>query len=363
MVYFISLISKIMGPFFRKAPSAFILIIVFLFQAGAFAGEPSYGEYPAPDAMVDEIYALARDYPDNAEIIEYGTSVEGRALLAVRIAANLDEEKPEAMIVAAIHGNEWIGNRVATAAAWRLLRGLESDPWISGMLDNMDFIIIPCINPDGYYRTQEILTDNTILWRNARKNANRVDLNRNFPLPGERTMDIDMAGVEDDPDHERYTGPSPYSEPETIALRDFIAARRIFASVDLHSNWGTIFPPKCNSGTCEKQFKKMCDASIERQPHNKYPCVMSRHADSFSGEMEDALFYDFGIMAVCWEVFPTNANQEQLQRLSHIFWVMNPEDIDYWVENDRDAILAALEAAFGITKGSPVPEKHRNVKY
>lgn len=347
----------------RMKHRVLFFLCVLLSFTGLSLAEETYGDYPAPDAMVDEIYALERDFPEHARIIEYGRSVLDRPLLAVRIAADLNVDKPEAMVAAAIHGNEWIGNRMAMAAALRLLRDRESDPWISGMLDKMDFIIIPCINPDGYYRTQDIYKDITIPWRNGRKNANRVDLNRNFPLPGERTADIAMAGVEDDPDHERYTGPHPYSEPETIALRDFLSSQHIFASVDLHSNWGTIFPPKCNSGTCEKQFKKMCDAAIERQMHNKYPCVMSRHADSFSGEMEDTLFYDFGIMPLCWEVFPTGIAEEQHERLAHTFWGQNPEDINYWVENDRDAILAALEAAFEITKGSPVPEKFRKVKY
>ena len=340
-----------------------MLAFVSLCAAPARAGQ-SFGDYPAPDDMVAEIYALQEDYPDNARVEEYGRSVQDRPLLAVRISADLSSPKPEALIAGSIHGNEWIANRVAMAAAHRLLSDRESDPWIASLLDRMDFVIIPCVNPDGYYKTHDMLTDPGILWRNGRKNANRVDLNRNFPLPGERSMDIGMAGVDDDPDHERYTGPHPYSEPETQAVRDFVAAHAFFASVDLHSNWGTIFPPKCNSGGCEKQFKKMCDAAIEKQAHVKYPCVMARHADSFTGEMEDALFYDYGVMPLCWEVFTMSASEKQMERMdpAHTFWSMNPEDIGYWVENDRDAILAAVEAAFDITKGKPLPEKFRKVE-
>ena len=312
--------------------------------------------------MVAETRALAADYPAIAQIIEFGTSVQGRPLLAVRIAGDLSVQKPPALITAAIHGNEWIANRVAMAAALRLLNGAGQDPWIDSLLARMDFYVIPCMNPDGYYKTWDMLTDAAIPWRNGRKNANRVDVNRNFPLPGKRTLDVAMAGVDDDPDHERYTGPEPYSEPESRAIRDLAAARAFFAAVDLHSNWGTIFPPKCNSKGCEKQFQKMCDAGIARQQHVKYPCVMAYNVDSFSGEMEDALFYDFGVMAVCWETFTTRAADELMQRKRNIFWSQNPEDIAYWTDNDADAVLAALEAAFEITGGNPVPAAHRKVR-
>jgi len=337
---------------------------LILLAAGlrAFAEEQSYGAYPAPDAMVAEIHALAVDFPNHAEVMEYGASAQGRPLLAVRIAADLSAHKPPALIAAAIHGNEWIANRVAMAAARRLLNGYGADPWVTGLLDRMDIFVIPCMNPDGYYKTFEMLRDPSIPWRNGRKNANRVDINRNFPLPGKRSMDIAMAGVEDDPDHERYTGPHPYSEPESAALRDFAAARPLFAAMDLHSNWGTIFPPKCNSAGCEKQFRKMCDAAIARQKFVKYPCVMARNVDSFSGEMEDTLFYDFGVMAVCWETFTTKAADEQKQRLPHPFWSQNPEDIAWWTDNDADAVLAAIESAYEITGGRPVPEKLRQVR-
>ncbi len=41
---------------------------------------------------------------------------------------------------------------------------------------------------------------------------------------------------------------------------------------------------------------------------------------------------------------------------------MNPADIGYWIENDRDAALTAIEEAFRVTGGKPVPESARKVK-
>jgi len=333
--------------------------VMFLLAPASRAGEENYGDYPAPDEMFREIYSLREKYPDWVEVGEFGRSVQDRPLLDLRISRPGAEAPAPALVAANIHGNEWIGNRVAMAAARMLLEGRESDPWISSMLDNIEFYFLPCINPDGYQKTWDSRNDDHVPWAKMRKNANGVDINRNFPLPAPRTVDDPLAGS-DDPDHPRYTGPEPYSEPESRAVRDFVASKSFFASIDLHSNWGTFFPPKCNGRACEKQFKKMMDTAAAKQ-EIKYVTVQQWQVDSFSGEMEDAMFYDYGIMAVCWEIFPEAQASEQGKRLKHPFWSMNPEDIDFWTANDSGAVLAALEKAYEITGGKPVPEKYRKV--
>lgn len=231
------------------------------------------------------------------------------------------------------------------------------------MLDKMELYILPCLNPDGYYKTWELRNEENPPWPEMRKNANGVDPNRNFPLPGDRTLDIDMAGS-DDPGHIRYMGPHPYSEPESKAIADFVAEHEFFASIDFHSAWGTFFPPKCNSSACERKFKDMMEAARERQKHFKYTFTSAWQVDTFTGEMEDMLFYEHGIMAVCWEIFTEFEAREQQKdpALKHPFWSMNPRDVGLWVENDTDAALAALEKAFEITGGKPVPVKYRQIR-
>lgn len=348
---------------FQACVLTFIFSFAVAFQYGSRSSAQVSHDYPSPDEMIAELYELASSSPDYAEIGEIGKSVQGRPIYYLQISRRGDKKKPEALVAANIHGNEWIGNRVAMSMAKRLLRDKDSDPWISGLLDDIDFWFLPCINPDGYVRTWEELDNDEAEWAHMRKNANGVDLNRNFPLPAERTVDMDLAGS-DDPEHIRYMGPYPYSEPETQAVRDFVSLRTFFAAIDFHSNWAVFFPPKCNSNACEAKFKDMMEAARDRQPNLKYPTVSAWRIDSFSGEMEDTLFYKYGVMAVCWEVFPETAAKEQQQRLGlrHPFWSMNPYDIDYWIENDSDAALAAIERANKITGGAPVPENARKVK-
>ncbi|HOO56142.1 MAG TPA: M14 family metallopeptidase [bacterium] len=339
------------------------MIVISAVLTGSAFAVSSYGKYPAPQDAFMEVLRLQEEYPGYVTVGELGKSANKRTIRYARIAKPGAEGLPQALIVADIHGNEWIGNRVAMSMMWRLLRDRGSDEWVASLLDRMEFWIIPVMNPDGYMKTWEERGNKSAQWAHMRKNANGVDLNRNFPLPAERTVDMDMAGSTD-PDHIRYMGPHPYSEPETQLVRDFVESHSFFAAIDFHSNWGTLFPPKCNGPSCEKQFKKMLEPARARQVHVKYPIVMQWQVDSFSGEMEDALFYDYGIMAVCWEVYPETMAKEQHAKpgFEHPFWSMNPDDIDYWIENDRDAALAAIEAAYNLTGGKPVPEKYRQVR-
>ena len=69
-------------------------------------------------------------------------------------------------------------------------------------------MIIPLANPDGWERA-------------TRYSARGVDLNRNF-------------GFNWRADCDEPPGPAPWSEPETVALRDFIVARRPAKIVSLH---------------------------------------------------------------------------------------------------------------------------------
>jgi len=167
-------------------------LLIFL-PFALFSSEFAPG-YPDYEQMVSEIYQLAERYPSQTEIVVYGKSVEGRDLLALHIFLGDGRSRPCAMICGNIHGNEMIGNRMAMAIAQRLLEGAKSDPWIQSLLDKMEFWILPCLNPDGYFKTVELYQKSDL--SGHRKNAHQVDLNRNFLLPGPRTLKINWAGSE-----------------------------------------------------------------------------------------------------------------------------------------------------------------------
>ena len=286
--------------------------------------------------MFAEIYQLEKDYPGQARVIEYGRSVEGQPLLAVRIARPDGRSRPAALVAGNIHGVEYIGNRLAMAVARRLLADNLSDPWIASLLDRMDFYVLPCLNPDGYARTWEEEGRGPV--QDLRRNKDGVDLNRNFPRPGKTWAPINWAGSKN-PNSAMYRGPEPLSEPETRAFHDFVQGKPIFASIDFHSVQGAFIPAKCESRQCVREYKMMAKAFQAGQPEKKYWRFQFRWLDTFTGEMEDMLYYEFGVRGVCVEIGKARLNRPQERQTGKVFWLYNPDPIDRWIRNDRDAAL------------------------
>ena len=93
---------------------------------------------------------------------------------------------PRILVVGAVHGNE--------PAGIAIVRALEREH------PSADLWLVPSLNPDG-------------LARDTRQNAHGVDLNRNFPS---------LWRPIGHPGSTYYSGPKPFSEPETRAARDLI---------------------------------------------------------------------------------------------------------------------------------------------
>jgi len=128
---------------------------------------------PSHDDVMARHQALADGYPDVARWIRYGDSVEGRPLRALRIAQTpLVDDAKSVLIIGTIHGDEYM-NIVDRFGEWFL--GESDAPWFRRFLDAGHRIyIVPIANPDGFenWRTHR--------FRPRRRNAERVDLNRDF---------------------------------------------------------------------------------------------------------------------------------------------------------------------------------------
>jgi len=110
------------------------------------------------------------------------------------------------------HAREWI----SPATVSYIVRQLVENRANYTFANNVDFYILPVVNPDGY----EYSRSGNRLWRKNRNKNNTkcvgVDLNRNFGYKW------GGAGASKDPCQETYAGPGPFSEPESQAVRDFV---------------------------------------------------------------------------------------------------------------------------------------------
>jgi protein MpaA len=137
-----------------------------------------------------------------------GHSVDGRAIQA-REFGNPGASRTM-VIVGVIHGNEGAGLKVVREFVQRY----------GSRLHDVDVWTIKTVNPDG-------------LAADTRGNAHGVDLNRNFstnwrPIPA-------GSGY--------YSGPKPFSEPETKAMRGFLRRVRPDVTVWYHQPFGRTLIP------------------------------------------------------------------------------------------------------------------------
>ncbi|RKX24435.1 MAG: hypothetical protein DRP47_11375, partial [Candidatus Zixiibacteriota bacterium] len=175
----------------------------------------SWDVYPTYSGYVAMMYQFETDYPNLCQIVDIGSSVNGRALLYARISDNVDieEDEPEVMYTATMHADETTGYALMLRMIDSLLSAYGTDPEITDMVDNMEIWINPLANPDGCYDGG----DPDVISNPTRYNANGVDLNRNYPDP-------------EDGQH-----PDGHSwQPETVVMMDFAVAHSMAISTNYH---------------------------------------------------------------------------------------------------------------------------------
>lgn len=299
--------------------------------------------YPTPEAREAEVDDLAARL--GGELVVYGASREGRPLRAVRVPSPA-ADAPRVLCSANIHGIEFIAGRVAIALLHQL--ATAPSPALLALHRRAELWVIPSLNPDGYARTWAAAGRG--LLAPLRHNAGGVDLNRNFPRPGNAPTSRLPGAGSDRPGDATYRGPSPLSEPETAALDALFTATGFHASANLHSFMGTAIPARVTDAAAFASYRALCRAFADAQPHTRYRRLSSRLFDTFTGEQEDHQHHAHATWAACIEVFPLLASYRQHVRAPSIFWRFNPHDPERWIANDLPGVIAFLSAALDLPR-------------
>ncbi|KAF7638686.1 ShKT domain-containing protein, partial [Meloidogyne graminicola] len=154
-----------------------------------------------------------------------------------------------AKIDGGIHAREWVSPAVVLFMIDQLVFGYETQPLIKQFVDQLDWFIVPLLNPDGYEYSRSSSDPEVRLWRKNRSPVQctqistglftppntqccqGVDLNRNFD------WFFGQVGSSSDPCSEIFSGNFAFSEPETKSVRDFISQQqgRIKTFMTFHS--------------------------------------------------------------------------------------------------------------------------------
>ena len=169
--------------------------------------------------------AVADAHPSIARRFSIGTSYQGRQIWAMKISDHVgtDQAEPEVLFDGGHHSDEHMGPEMVLRIMHWLVDGYGVDPRITNIVNTREIWLVFLVNPDG--AEYDIWGGKFHFWRKNRQPTPGTsfigtDLNRNYGYRwggGGRTSDNPQAIT--------YTGPSPFSAPETRAVRDFLASR------------------------------------------------------------------------------------------------------------------------------------------
>jgi carboxypeptidase T len=211
-------------------------------------------------------------YPDLVELIELPNKTwEGRTSKAIRIHLDTRTDKPVVMFTGGMHAREWGTSDICMWFIKNLLIYYKSNSplkygnkiftpdQLKAILENIDIIVFPDVNPDGKAYSQARFEDTgdreniNVAWRKNRNpkpvpypstedgihKSGGVDLNRNFDFlwySGIGTVNDDGTYIS-----ETYKGTAPFSEPESRNVKYlFDTYKNIKCFVDVHCHVGKI---------------------------------------------------------------------------------------------------------------------------
>lgn len=93
---------------------------------------------------------MAQTYPKLISLVNIGKSYEGRDMNLIKISSGGNGKNPAIFIDGGIHAREWI----APAQVLYIINQLvENQTVTKSLTDNIDWYILPVLNPDGYEYT------------------------------------------------------------------------------------------------------------------------------------------------------------------------------------------------------------------
>lgn len=209
------------------------------------------------DVLKLNVPALKTIYPF-LEIGFIGKSILGNQIPFIKFGKG----QKEVLYVASTHSNEWITSSLLMKFIEILSKSYVNKLNIFNysadfLFNNVSLYVVPMLNPDGvnlvtglypmtstiYKNAEEIATSfPTIPFPNGWKaNIKGIDLNLQFPADWKKAKEIKFAQGFNKPAPRDYVGPSPLSEPESIALYNFTLEHNFNLILTYHTQGKVIY--------------------------------------------------------------------------------------------------------------------------
>ncbi len=246
-----------------------------------------------------------------------GSSHESRTLYAVKISdnPNVDESATEVGIYfdAIHHAREPMSMEVLLYYMWWLLENYNTNPEAQYLVNNREIFIVPIVNPDGYVYNQTTNPNGGGSWRkNRRVNGGSscfgVDPNRNYSYG----WGIG-SGSSNSPCSDTYRGPSAFSEPECVSVRDFVLLKKPKIGISLHSAAGYHLNPLSYN-----------DSTLAYQIYSDYSSEFGETNDFLYGNVIQMLGY-----------YSAGTTRDYLHSQGCYSWTSEMEGSSFWPSSSQ----------------------------
>lgn len=269
-----------------------------------------FKDYRPLHAIYTWLDILADTYPSQVRAEVIGKTHEGRDLRVYHLySSKYDKKEPSGkkrtiVLSSGAHAREWISVTTTLYVLYQLLTN-QKRMAEKKILENLDFLIVPVLNPDGY----EYTWTHDRLWRKNRQSTgvaicNGLDIDSSFPYHWAPSLGT--------PCSEGYAGQEPLEALEAYYLTDYInktsERHKYFGYIDFHSYSQSILYPYGYS--CEEEPRDKENllelaygiAKVIRWTSGKHysvlPLCNDREFDSEDGSGGCALDYMYKIHAI-----------------------------------------------------------------
>jgi hypothetical protein len=267
-------------------------------------------EYYTYTEYITFMQNTAAQYPALCQLVQFGTTVQGRPMYFLKISDNvsIQENEPEFRYVSSMHGDEVVGYDLMIRLINLLLSQYNIDQRVTNIVNNTEIWICPMLNPDGYVA-------------HSRYNANGSDLNRNFPLPVGSEHPDGMA-----------------TQPETSAVMTHGSEHSFNLSANFHGGalvanypWDYIYPLTPDNDLFIQLALSYSIHNTAMYNSTEFDQGITNGADWYiaPGTLQDWVYAFNGCFDITIEV-------------SNIKWPSSSTLDSYWAQN-QESILTFLE--------------------
>ena len=224
--------------------------------------------------MEDKLDSMNILYPEIvSKKYSIGQSIQRREIYTVKISDNhiFDEEEPVAYFDEVHHAREPLAIATILNYMFWLLENYGIDLLVTNLIDNRELYFVPMVNPDGYEYNRQQNPNGGGLWRKNRRDivgssCYGVDLNRNYSFGFANNGFCSSTN----PCSSVYRGTGSFSEPESIAVGDFMDDILPSTAFSTHTTAGKYLMPN-GYNTSPPDFKIYSEWASDFLDENDYP--------------------------------------------------------------------------------------------